>query len=342
MKKNFFKNIEVFFLILVFFVSFYLFYTGNLNKFSLVFFSIVLEALPFMVIGSVIGGIIEVYMKPETVTAIIPKNKLLSALFGAALGIVFPVCECAIVPVTKRLAIKGMNLPAVVAYLLGGPIVNPVVFASTVIAYGGEWKAGLIRIVTGYAIAVITGLTAGFLFKEKTAFINFKEEKSICPCSIGHEANDKAVNCCDNQKNIFSFEKKINNVFKHASEDFFSVTHYLIIGAFIAALSQFLISRRDFAEFSHGVFFEPLVMISLAVLLNLCSEADAFIAASFRGVVSFPSQMAFLLTGPMFDLKLLLMYKKLFKPSMIKLIAVSVISLVFISSLIMWFLGLKT
>jgi uncharacterized membrane protein YraQ (UPF0718 family) len=90
---------------------------------------------------------------------------------------------------------------------------------------------------------------------------------------------------------------------------FLAVGHYLVIGAFIAALAQTHIDRSSFLSLTAAPVLSSVLMMALAILLNLCSEADAFIAASFRGLMPIPAQMAFLLTGPMLDLKLLLMYQ---------------------------------
>ncbi len=102
-------------------------------------------------------------------------------------------------------------------------------------------------------------------------------------------------------------------VFRYGSEDFIGVAHYLIIGAFLAALAQTYVDRSVFLSFGDQPVLPSFLMISLAVLLNLCSEADAFIAASFVGLIPLSAQMAFMITGPIFDLKLLLMYQSLFR-----------------------------
>lgn len=103
----------------------------GVQAFALVFVSIVLEALPFMLIGSCVGGLIEVFVNRDKLTALLPRSPWAVTCMAAALGLVFPVCECAVVPVVRRLARKGLPLSAAVAYLLGGPIVNPIVGAST-------------------------------------------------------------------------------------------------------------------------------------------------------------------------------------------------------------------
>jgi uncharacterized membrane protein YraQ (UPF0718 family) len=120
-----------------------------------------------------------------------------------------------------------------------------------------------------------------------------------CGCGCSHPGSDGWVD-------------KAGAAFTHAMDDFLAVGHYLVIGAFIAALAQTYIDRSGFLSLTAAPVLSVVLMMALAILLNLCSEADAFIAASFRGLMPIPAQMAFLLTGPMFDLKLLLMYQSVF------------------------------
>jgi uncharacterized protein len=103
------------------------------------FVSIILEAVPFMMIGALIGGIIEAFVPPEFVQGILSGRTRTAVFVAAGLGVIFPICECAIVPIVRRLINKGVPLPAGIAFLLGAPIVNPVVAASTLLAYQGNW-----------------------------------------------------------------------------------------------------------------------------------------------------------------------------------------------------------
>jgi len=278
---------------------------AGMRMFALVFVSIILEALPFMLIGSLVGGLIEVFVSREKFTSRLPRRPWEAVCMAAALGLVFPVCECAIVPVVRRLVRKGLPLSAAVAYLLGGPIVNPIVGASTLLAYKFNWIVPAIRLAAGYAIAVVVGLVMGRFFSRRTALLE-THAADVHSCACGHahaqgthEAHGKLPG-------------RIFAAIRHASDDFFAVAHYLVIGAAIAALAQTVVDRRLFLNCASLPLLPSFLMMLLAILLNLCSEADAFIAASFRGLLSLPAQMAFMLTGPMFDLKLLLMYRTLF------------------------------
>ena len=275
------------------------------RTFALVFGSIVLEALPFMLVGSLIGGLIEVFISREKLTAHLPRHPLALTCVASALGLVFPICECAVVPVVRRLTRKGLPLSAAVAYLLGGPIVNPIVGASTFLAYAGDWRIVVLRLGAGYVIAVGVGWLMGRLFSRRPALLEGGHghvHGSGCGC--GHSHSDMHVS-----PSLFA---RLGAAIRHASDDFSAVAHYLILGAAIAAFAQTVVERRALLELATIPFLPATAMMTLAILLNLCSEADAFIGASFRGLVPLHAQMAFLLTGPMFDLKLLLMYRTLF------------------------------
>lgn len=294
-----------------------------------------------MFVGALIGGLIESFVSRERMTSLLPQKSWLTVCIAAGAGTIFPVCECAVVPVVKRLLGKGLPLSAAVSYLLGGPIFNPIVAASTALAYSFYWKIVIIRMAFGYAIAVLIGLVMGHLFDKTNAI------KEIClqqhnpiqhMCSCGCHVNNKHVTKhSDKNKPDCEYElhhpvvgveawlNKIAMAFQHASHDFLSVGHYLIIGAFVAAFAQTHLERSTFLYLSETPALSILLMMGLAILLNLCSEADAFISASFQGLIPLSAQAAFLLTGPMFDLKLLMMYQNIFQPKAIIYLALLIL-----------------
>ncbi len=290
----------------------------GVRTFALVFLSIVLEALPFMLIGSCVGGLIEVFISRERLTSFLPKRTWAVTCTAAAMGLVFPVCECAVVPVVRRLARKGLPLSAAVAYLLGGPIVNPIVGASTLLAYKFDWLVVIARLGAGYLIAVSVGLLMGRIFAHRQALLDsgtHTHGHETCGCGHDHEAHGHRT----------GISGRLMAAIRHASDDFLAVAHYLVIGAAIAALAQTVLERRAVLDFAALPVLPSLAMMLLAILLNLCSEADAFIAASFRGLLPLPAQLAFMLIGPMFDLKLLLMYRTLFTRRAIVALAVLIL-----------------
>ncbi len=308
-------------------------HSEDLDALAIIFVSIILEAVPFMLVGSVVGGCIEAFVSREYMLAFLPRKGWLTVCLAAAAGIVFPICECAVVPVVRRLTGKGLPLGAAIAYLLGGPIVNPIVAASTTLAYSLDRHMTVWRLGFGYALAVIIALAMGKIFTDKKAL-------KAPPTKLRPFSEIAQENICHDfeYSRTSSFAKKIKQALIHAKDDFLAVGHYLIIGAFIASLAQTFLDRSSYLDLSALPFVSVILMMLLAIFLNLCSEADAFIAASFQGLVSMPAQLAFLLTGPMFDLKLLLMYQEVFSKKAIFVLAGLVIVAILLLTLALTFL----
>lgn len=334
--------------------------SGNeaVDNFSLVFSSIVLEAMPFMLLGTLMGGAIEVFISRGRMESLLPRSAAASACVAAAMGIVFPVCECAIVPVVRRLAGKGLPAAAAIAYLLAGPIVNPVVGLSTAMAYNFDWRPVAIRLGFGYVIAVGVALSLSRAFKRGSLFaagvVPDEHTRTYgqsdhghggCSCGRGHSHRrghdgGAACGCGRGHGKSGSFGERISAACNHALDDFMATAPYLVAGAAIAAIAQTCLERRLFVDLASSSLLSSAVMALLAILLNLCSEADAFIAASFRGLVPFSAQMAFLVIGPMFDIKLLLMYRSLFKARVVPLLAALVVTAVLLMSVLIEAMGI--
>jgi uncharacterized membrane protein YraQ (UPF0718 family) len=294
--------LEAFFLVYAMAILIHLGEGHYVRTLAITFVGIVLEALPFMLTGALVGGFIEVFVSEKRIASILPTGKFRTVFLAAAMGMVFPVCECAIVPVIRRLISKGAPLSAAVAFLLGGPIVNPIVFFSTAVAYRMNWQISAIRLVAGYVIAVGIGFAMGALFRKTPALL---------PNCLGQSPNGCA--CCghDHAGNGENGSRLLGAL-THAAEDFFHIAHFLVIGAFVAASIQTTVDRFAFLLFAEFPSLS-ILMMALAVALNLCSEADAFVAASFQFTVPFSAQMAFMVLGPMLDLKLLFMYLGVFR-----------------------------
>lgn len=291
-----------------------------------IFVSIVLEALPFMLLGSLAGGVIEVFVSQEKLSNLLAHRKLSAVLIAAGMGLVFPVCECAIIPVIRRLLRKGVPFYAAVAYLLAGPLVNPIVAASTAVAYMGDWRIVLLRLGFGYAIATGVGLCMSWLFEGKPV-LRGEEGRDEHAHQYGSSCHGKDhLNLCHEQTEgntqPATSGGRVLAAMGHASDDFLDVARFLVIGAFLAGVLRGLIAESTIVGMMVGHPFVsiPLMMV-VAMLLNLCSEADAFVAASFQNLIPLPGQMAFMVLGPMLDLKLLLMYSGVFRKRVILVLA---------------------
>jgi len=257
----------------------------------------------------------------------LPGNSWRTIFIAAGAGLFFPICECAIVPVVRRLFQKGLPLGAGIAFLLGGPIVNPLVAISTAVAYGYQWSIAMDRIVLGYLIAVSIGILVELFFSKQTVLADGLPDNShTCSCGHDHHTGHRAP--------ASSLFRKVVSAFQHAAGDFLDIGRYLIFGAFIAALLQTVIARGEMTAIAATPVLAILMMMFLAIILNLCSEADAFIAATFRTSLPLSAQMAFMVLGPMLDIKLVLMYFQLFRKRFIIALSGTTFVLVFLSMLI--------
>ncbi|WP_144548049.1 permease [Bacillus sp. X1(2014)] len=279
-----------------------------------IFISILIEALPFVTLGVLISGIIQIFVTEEMIAKIMPKNKVLAVIFASFLGILFPSCECGIVPIVSRLVSKGVPISAGIAFMLTAPIINPVVLFATFIAFGSDWKMAFYRAIGAIFVALIVGILIAFRFKGSP----FKEH-------IHHHHSDGKAT---------PFFKKIWQTLEHAVEEFFSMGKYLIIGSLIAAAVQTYIKTSTLVSIGQGQASSSIVMMGLSFILSLCSEADAFIASSFRTTFSTGSLLAFLVFGPMVDIKNLMMMLATFKKRLVFMIVSSVFVVVFVYSLL--------
>lgn len=300
------------------------------SAFAITWSSILLEAFCFMAIGSLVSGVVEEFLPVTIMEKLLKYSKYAIIAGAAAMGFIFPVCECAVIPVVRRLIKKGLPLSAGIAFLLAGPIVNPVVIWSTFVAYRGDWYVILIRVIFGFCIACLAGIIAALTFKPKDALsINVDNADSSGNCSHSH---------CSHHSPKISLLSRIERVIMHAREDFLSVAIYLFIGTFIASFIRSAIPLAIFQKFTQFPVVSVGSMMGLAFVLNLCSEADAFVAASFIGIVPLLGQLAFMILGPMLDIKLLLMYKTLFKTRFIAFLSSLIVALVFTFMMILLFL----
>jgi len=285
------------------------------------FLAMVVEAMPFMLIGSLVGGLIEVFVPVAWVEGVVQRHRFGAVFVAGAMGLVFPVCECAVVPVIRRLLGKGVPFGAAIAFLLGGPIVNVLVAASTAVAYSFDWSVVALRLGCGYGIAVVIGLALSRWFTNDNALV--REARPRLNTCCGHDH-------CGHTESRPGLPARLWHALGHASDDFFSVGFYLIIGTFIAAFVRSVATMDLFTHFLAAPWLAIVLMMAMAVVLNLCSEADAFIAASFRGLLPASAQLAFMVLGPMFDLKLLLMYFGIFTKRAIAALVAAVLGTVFV------------
>lgn len=339
------------------------------ERFLVIFISIFFEALPFIALGAVISGALEELLPQGTITRLLPRRRTVAVAVSALLGLIFPMCECGIVPVMRRLLRKGLPLSCAIAYMLAAPVINPVVMASTWAAFSGD-RSGLdgltslqmvslrvgLAFLTAFTVAHVVhwadrryGLDALLLPIRGVNMNRNSREYGNNPAhdppgTIGQEviespsAHTATKQLGEHHSHSHPHEHgtmprttltwriwfRLVNIAEIAIHDFLEITCFLILGATLAAIVQ----SADLLSYAPMLKNSPALavpaMMLLAVLLCLCSEADAFVAANLIAI-PLGGKLAFLVLGPMLDLKLYLMYTRVFRPRLIWTIIGSVV-----------------
>jgi uncharacterized protein len=268
----------------------------KLNLFATIFLGIFIEALPYLLVGTFISGLVEVFIDRDQLTRLISKRSVPATVTGALMGLVIPVCECGVIPLARRLFYKGLPLGAGISFLLAAPVLNPIVIFSTAAAFG--WTAMLWWRI-GFTLLI--AITVGLVFSIE------RNSSNILLGSPGraHEHHHDEAGS--------SFGEKIQHALVICADEFFEMGRYLIIGAMLAALLQTFIPQSTLLSVGSGPVFSVLVMQALAIILSICSTVDAFVALGFTGAFSFGSILSFLIFGPMVDIKSVFMYLQVFR-----------------------------
>jgi uncharacterized membrane protein YraQ (UPF0718 family) len=286
----------------------------SLSDFSFSFLSVVLEGVPFILMGVVLSGLIDVFLPPRVLARILPRNAAAGILMGGALGAVLPMCECGIVVVIRRLLQKGLPLSNAIAYMLAAPVVNPIVAVSTYAAFRGQgpMEMMLCRIGLSFLVAVIMASIVYFLRRSTV----LREDLVAGP-----------VDTDDHREHRSAGEKSAAAV-RAATKDFLDVTVFFVLGAAVATLFNTSVNQQVIMPLAEDRLLAVGSMMGLASLLSLCSTSDAFVAATFT---AFPSaaKLAFLVFGPVVDLKLIFIYGLVFRKRFIVFLVLGLFLLVF-------------
>jgi uncharacterized membrane protein YraQ (UPF0718 family) len=286
----------------------------KLQILSTIFLSIFLEGLPFILIGVFISSFIHAFINENWLWKWVPRNPILSIPASILLGFALPICECGIVPITKRLIEKKLPAYTAFTFLLAAPIVNPVTILSTYLAFGGDWKITSTRILFGAGIAIVVGILFYVFFRKSqilhdNVLTNTNASSDCCEC--GNEDEKHSHHHSPNWK------EKTNHALYHSIFEFINMGKFFVLGAFLAACFQTFVGFSVIQSLSSHEWIAILVMMIFAFGLSICSSSDAFIAASFRNVVGTAPLFAFLVYGPMMDLKNILMMIGSFRASII-------------------------
>ncbi|MEI5520527.1 permease [Streptomyces brasiliscabiei] len=242
--------------------------------------SITVQALPFLLLGTALSGAINAFVPARVFTRVLPKRPALAVPVAGAAGVVLPGCECASVPVAHSLIRRGVNPAAAFAFLLSAPAINPIVLTATAIAFPGSPAMVLARLLA----SLVTAAAMGWLW----LWLGRAEWLKPVARHTGHRPGGSRWN-------------EFRTGFQH---DFLHAGGFLVVGAMAAATFNVLVPRTVLDTFADSPWLSVLFLAALAILLSVCSEADAFVAASLTGF-SPTARLAFMVVGPMVDLKLI-------------------------------------
>ncbi|MEU8793596.1 permease [Streptomyces sp. NPDC048643] len=254
--------------------------TPVMQSWMTVFVAVVVQALPFLVLGVLLSAVIAVFVPPSFFARALPKRPALAVPVAGLAGAVLPGCECASVPVAGALVRRGVTPAAALAFLLSAPAINPIVLTATAVAFPRNPEMVLARFVASLLVACVMG----WLWQRLG-----RADWLRPPERPAHEGLGRGA----------AFWGSVRHDVMHAGG-------FLVLGAMAAATLKSVVPASWLHAAAGNPVMSVLALAILAVLLSICSEADAFVVASLTQF-SFTAKLAFLVVGPMIDLKLFAM-----------------------------------
>jgi len=282
------------------------------STFVSIFLAVFIEAAPFLLAGALVSGFIHVFVDQRLLFRIVPRHPVPGVVLGSLAGLVFPVCECGVIPVTRRLYQKGLPISTGITFLLAAPVVNPIVIASTYAAFG--WGPMLFGRL---GLSILVSCIVGLIFSAALP------REVLLPESCGPHAHAPACASChthapehasdDSPSATLSRKARIYEALAFAGGDFLDMIRYVIMGALIASVLQTVVPQAVFLQLRSNVATSVITMMLMAFVLSVCSTADAFLALAFTNLFPPAAILAFLVFGPMSDMKSTLMLLRVFR-----------------------------
>lgn len=283
-----------------------------------VFLSVVIEASPFLLLGSLVAVVVRRTAFVRVILSHIPRNPLIGLPISAALGTLLPICECGNMPIARSLVEKGLPVSYATTFLFAAPILNPAVFFSTWIAFRGQPLFIAARFIFGFIIAIAVG-----------AYVLWQEKRGVKIWKVACETPERtSVKENHTHEHTASFSSQIFG-------EFFAIFPYLLIGSLFTALFQAYVPRDVFFNSELGIAVAILFMMFFAFIISVCSNTDAFLALGFTGIMPGAAILSFLVFGPMIDTKNVLIYSRIFTTRGLLLVSFFIAELVFLLTLIL-------
>ena len=315
---------------------------NQLNNVLTLFFSLLVEAMPFLLLGVLFSSALLLFVDERKLIASVPRNPLLAAFVGSLIGFIFPVCECGNVPVARRLMVQGAPISMSIGFLLAAPTVNPIVFWATWTAFRDQPEIVFMRVGFSLIIATIVGwvfstqrdlrpllqpaIARSMPVPRYRSRRGKKNEESVSDLLqsgtfiLGQsgkvqldgdllQAAALVANPVLSKPIPVRLQMMLDNVVLELRE----LGGILVIGSAIAAIVQVSIPRETILSLGQDNVTSILAMLVLACVISICSTVDAFFALSFASVFTSGSLLAFLIFGPMIDLKNIALLWSVFK-----------------------------
>ena len=248
-----------------------------LQTWSTIFVSISVQALPFLVFGVVLSGLIASLVPPGFIARVLPKRALFAVPAAGLAGVALPGCECGSVPIAGRLTSRGTPPSAAVAFMLSAPAINPVVLVATAVAFPNQPR----MVVARFAASLLTAVVVGLIWERvgRSEWIERALRRTV-----------------DAGSRWEAFTLTARHDFLHAGG-------WLVLGGITAATLQVVVPRSILDGLASNEWVAIAALGVLAFVLAICSEADAFVATGLSQF-SLTSRLVFLVVGPAVDLKL--------------------------------------
>lgn len=257
--------------------------------------SVMIEALPFVMLGICIAIIVQVWLPAERLLTYLPQQPLLRRACLSLLGIALPVCECGNVPLARGLLAKGLTPSESLVFLLAAPVLNPVTIITTQQAFAGDMTILWARVFGGFAIANLVGWVYARRPAEELLTNTF-----VASCQADHVQQSKRV------ASLAIFRREVQ-----------AMLPALVVGAGLAGLVQVLVSREVLVSLGSQPVWSVIAMVALAFIVSICSNVDAFFALAFRQTFMTGALVSFLTFGPMIDIKMLSLLRTTYRPNVL-------------------------
>jgi len=248
--------------------------------------SVVIESLPFVILGIVLSIVVQVWLPAGAIVRVLPSNPFLRRIVISFIGMLLPVCECGNVPLARGLILRGFTVPESITFLLAAPILNPITIVTTYQAFGWDNGILLARIIGGFVIANLIG----WVFSRHANPAALLTSRFAAQCRLPEQSNT----------NGGRWSRSVDMFVRETS----GMMPALVVGSALAGLIQVAVSREVLVSLGSNPLLSILAMMVLAFVISICSNVDAFFALSLGSTFMPGAIVAFLVFGPVLDIKM--------------------------------------